>query len=437
MGPQGGRLPLDGIRIADLTLVLAGTGAASIMADWGAEVIRVEPINVLQPSTRGPRVHLKQADIDAARVWLMSYPDWTPGERPWNRYNFYHAHGRNKMSMSMDYTNPEGMRRFKELVRVSDIVMENNVPSTIEGLGLTYEELRKVKPDLVMLRMPAYGLEGPYRDYRSYGSHLEGSAGHTYIRGYADSDPSATEDIYYGDAVSAATGAVAVALGLRSLKRTGRGRLIEFAQVEGLIPAFGEMLLDFQFRGNIAQPRGNDLFGMAPHNAFQCQGHDRWVAIAVGNDEEWQGLVEVMGRPDWAKDARFATQPGRSAHREEIEPRITEWTLQRTNREAMEALQGHGVPAGVLNDDRDILRDPHFKARGFFQPFDHPDTGTNLYPGVVAKMKKTPNRVRFPPATLGEHNEYVYREVLGVPDEEYAALEDAWVIREEYQPAVP
>lgn len=407
------------------------------MADWGAEVIRVEPINILQPNTRGPLVNLKQSDIDESRTWNRSYPDWTPGEQPYNRFNMYHAHGRNKMSMSMDFTQSKGLELFMELVRVSDIVMENNVPSTIEKLGIDYGDIRTVKPDIVMLRMPGYGLSGPYRDYRTFGQHLDGSAGHTRLRGWPDQDPSFNEDVYWGDAAVAVTAGFAAALAIREVRQTGRGRLLELAQIEALIPFFGEALVDFQTTGRVAQPQGNDLYDLAPHNAYQCAGEDRWIAIAVGNNTQWHGLIHSMAKPSWAYDKRFDNQASRYKHRRELDDLISQWTMQHTGQWLMETLQQHGVPSGVVNNDRDVLRDRHFRDRDFFEEMYHPDTGLSRYPGVVWKMAKTPNKLRFPPARIGQHNDYVYQELLGISAETYTTLRDKRIASDTYQPHVP
>ena len=437
MAQGRGGLALEGIRVTDLTIVLAGTGAASLLADWGAEVIRVEPLQNLQPVTRGAQAHPSPAFFEANHTWYFAYPDRIAGERPWNRYPFYHAHGKNKMSMTVDMRKPEALELIHRLVRISDIFVENAVPSTLEKLGISYEELREVKPDIIMLRMPAYGLSGPYSSYRSFGSHLEGAAGHAFLRGYPDTDPSMNEDIYYGDAVAAASGAFALATALRRLKKTGKGGLIELAQSEAVIPAFGDLLLDYQVNGRIAGPQGNDLYDAAPHNTFQCKGDDRWVAIAVGNDREWRGLLTALGEPEWGKDPRFSTQQGRFEHRKELDKHVTEWTLQYEDRWVMERLQQERVPAGVLNSDKDVLEDPQIKARGFFEEFDHPDVGTNKYPGIIWKMAKTPNSVRFPPATLGQHNDYVYKELFNISDEEYDRLVREGHIGTEYGPHVP
>lgn len=427
-------LPLEGVRVADLTVVLAGPNATTLMADWGAEVVRVEPLQMFQTSTRGRSPRPSQAFIDAARFWLNAYPNWKPGNRPWNLWPFFQAHARNKKSMTIDMRKPEGVELFKRLVAISDIVIENNVTETAEKLGIDYPALRKIKPDIVMLRMPAYGLTGPYRNYRSFGAHLEGAAGHTYIRGYEDTDPTMTEDVFFGDACASATGAYAAVLAIHQLRRTGRGQLVELAQTESLLPFFGDFLLDYQMNGRIAGPQGNDHYTMAPHNAYPCQGDDRWVAIAVGNDCEWQGLLRALGNPSWGSDPRFATQAGRFEHRRELDKLVSEWTREHEDRWVMETLQKERVPAGVLNSEAGAYADPHLNARGFFPQLTHPDAGTHRYPGIVWKMGRTPNTIRTPPVTLGEHNDYAYRDLLGVSEGDFWRLERDGHIGTEYPP---
>jgi crotonobetainyl-CoA:carnitine CoA-transferase CaiB-like acyl-CoA transferase len=430
------RLPLTGVRVTDLTVVLAGPNAATLLADWGAEVIRVEPLQVFQPTTRGRTARPSPALIEANRSWINAYPGWRPGKHPWNLWPLHQAHARNKLSMTMDLRRPEGKEVLLKLVRISDLMIENNVPETLEKLGLDYEVLRRVKPDLIMVRMPAYGLTGPYRNYRSMGSHLDGAAGHTQLRGYPDTDPTTTEDVYFGDACAAVHGALAAALALRQIRRTGRGQLIELAQTESLLPFFGEFLMDYQMNGRIAGPVGNDHYLLAPNGAYPCAGEDRWVAISVGRDIEWAGLVRAMGEPTWARDPRFASQAGRHADRRELDRLVSEWTAAHEDRWLMATLQREGVPAGVLNDEADAYADPQLNARGFFETLTHPDAGTHRYPGIVWRMARTPNRIRTPPATLGEHNPRIYRELLGFSAAEYDRFEREGHIGTEYPPHI-
>ncbi|MEE9284742.1 MAG: CoA transferase [Dehalococcoidia bacterium] len=431
------RLPLEGVRVTDITVVLAGTNAATLLADWGAEVIRVEPLHVVQPSTRGMFAHPTKEYIDATRHWVSAYPNWDPGPRPWNRWNFFNSHGRNKLSMTVDLSKPEGQQFTRRLIALSDVFIENNVPDTFEKWDLDYERLRRIKPDLIMVRMPAYGLTGPYRTYRSFGSHIEGASGHTYLRGYHDTDPTETEDVYFGDASAAVAAAFAVATALHQLRRTGKGQLIELAQTENVVNYFGELLLDYQMNGRIAGHAENDLGAMAPHNTYPCAGDDRWIAIAVGNDEAWQGLVRVMGNPSWAAEQRFTGQPQRYENRRELDSLVGEWTGQHEGRWLMERLQAAGVPAGVVNDDRDAFEDRHLNVRGFFETLRHPEVGVHRYPGIIWKMARTPNAIRFPPALLGQHNPYVYRELFGVSSEEYTRLEAEGHIGADYPDHLP
>ncbi|MBI3743726.1 MAG: CoA transferase, partial [Chloroflexi bacterium] len=383
-------------------------------------------------TTRGMFARPTKHWIDSTRTWTGCYPYWEPGEQPWNRWNFYNSHGRHKLSMTIDLSKPEGHAIAQRLVAVSDLLIENNVPENVDRWGLEWETLRRIKPDLVALRMPGYGLTGAYRDFRSYGSHIEGASGHTYIRGYEDSDPTTTDDIFFGDSAAAATAAFAAVTALLQARRTGRGQLIELAQTETVINHFPEVLLDYQMNQRIARQAGNDLYPMAPHNTYRCLGDDRWIAIAAGNDAEWQGLLEVMRHPEWASNARFATQQGRWEHRRELDEHIEAWTTQQHARWLMDRLQAEGVPAGTVNDDRDAYEDPHLNARGFFATIHHPPSGTHRYPGIVWKMANTPNSVRRGPATLGQDNDHAYRQLLGITDAEWSRLEAQGHIGTEY-----
>ncbi len=444
--PHRTRLPLEGVRVADLTLVLAGPFATMLLADWGAEVIRIEPLQNRQPSTRGRYLRPTAEHIIAEKHWGNAYPNWEPGRRPWNRWPAFQAHGRNKLAMTVDFNQREGIEIIQRIVAVSDIAIENNAPDTVDKLGFGYEVLRRVKPDLVMVRMPAYGLTGPHRNYRSLGAHLEGTAGHTHIRGYPDTDPTATEDVYFGDAAASLGAAYAAVLSLHEARRTGRGQLIEFAQVENLVPFFGELFLDYQMNGRIATRGGNDYYDWAPHNTYPTAGRDRWIAIAVGSEEHWRGLVQAMnssagpskdsGFASLAGDPRFVTRQSRFQHRRELDEIVARWTSQRLGRWLMELLQRHGVPAGVVNDDHDACEDRHLAARGFFETLEHRDCGVHRYPGLVWKLARTPNAIRLPPPCLGEHNPCAYRELLGIAEAEYRRLEAAGHIGEEYPPHV-
>jgi len=430
------RLPLEGIRILDFTLVWAGPYGTMFLADWGAEVIRVESTQYFQPSTRGGSASPVKEVVQMMRGWGAGYPNYDPGDKPFNRYPIFQSHARNKLSMTVDVTKPKGNEIFFRLLKMSDVYIENNVPETIEKLGLTYDVVRRVKEDIIMVQMPAYGLSGPHKNYRSLGAHLDGTVGHTWLRGYPDMDPSMRGDIYLGDSAAGVAGAFAVAMALRYRNKTGKGQHIEMAQVENLMPYVGEALMDYGMNGRVQGSLGNRHPYMAPHGCYRCRGEDRWVAISVTNDEQWQGLCRALGNPAWTQEKRFSDAASRWHNQDDMDDHIQEWTKERENYEVMRLLQAEGVAAGPVIDDRDAFSDPHFKERGFFQELTHPDCGTHLYPGLGWKASKTPNCLRRHPVCLGEDNEYVYKTLLGVSDEEYAALEREGHIGTEYAPHV-
>lgn len=417
------RLPLEGIRVVAVSVVWAGPFCTSILADWGAEVIRVESLKHFTFLTRGfPMIRPTKEIIRAKPQWTMAYPDWDPGEKPWNRYAVFQAHGRNKKSCSMEITTPRGLDLFKKLIAKSDVFVENNPPDTMEKMGISYEALKEVKPDLIMISMPGYGSTGPNKNYRALGANLDESAGHTWLRGYRDTDPSSASLILFSDATSGAHAAFAVLSALRYRKRTGKGQFIDMGQTETLMPFLAEATLDYTMNGRVAGSMGNRHPSMAPHGCYRCRGEDRWITIAVATDKEWQALCKAMGRPELAGDERFADSASRHRHQDALDPIIEAWTSQHDHYALMLDLQKEGIAAGAVLDDRDAYNDPHLKERRFFEKVTHPDAGTHLYPGLMWKASETPNGIRTPPVGLGEHNEYVYKEILGVSDAEYGEL---------------
>ena len=230
------QLPLTGLRVLEITVVWAGPYCGSFLADLGAEVIRVESTNTFVPLTRGAAPHPPQAVIDNLPLYSGGVPDRVPGERPFNRSPMFNSHARNKRSMTVNLLEPGGREIFDRLVSISDVLIENNPTETMEKLGISYESLKAVKDDFIMLRMPAYGSTGPYRDYRAHGVHIEGVVGHTQLRGYTDTDPSYNTTVLMSDAAAGVQGAFAALAALRHRKRTGEGQLVELGQAENVFP---------------------------------------------------------------------------------------------------------------------------------------------------------------------------------------------------------
>jgi crotonobetainyl-CoA:carnitine CoA-transferase CaiB-like acyl-CoA transferase len=419
-----------------------------MLAEWGAEVIRVEPRNVLQPATRAvltrPPLEQVRASSGAASMFYR-FPNRDPGERAWNRSPSFNSHARNKLGMTMDIMQPEGHVAFLRLIAVSDVFIENNVPETLERAHLTYEELLPVNAQLIMLRMPGYGLSGPYKNYRTFGSHMEGMAGHHLLRSYPDMDPSLLGDAYTGDAAAGLAGAFAVMLALRHRRRTGVGQQIELALAENFVPYLGEVFMDYTMNGRVAGPQGNSHPTHAPHNVYPCKGptpaeghgHDRWIAVDIATQEEWERFCAVMGDPAWAREPQFADPISRWKHREELDRHIAQWTRDKDDYDLFHTLQAAGITAGPVQNEADAYRCLQLQCRGFFEELTGPETGTYAYPGLIFKMSATPNRLRRYPVRLGEDNEYTYKQLLGYSDAEYRHLEELGHIGMDYPPEMP
>ena len=439
-------LPLAGLRVLEITVVWAGPYCGSFLADLGAEVIRVESTKTFVPLTRGAAPHPSQAVIDNLPLYSGGVPGRIPGARPFNRSPMFNSHARNKRSITVNLLEPGGREVFDRLVAISDVLIENNPTETMDKLGISYQSLRAVKEDIIMLRMPAYGSSGPYRNHRAHGVHIEGVVGHTMLRGYPDTDPSYNTTVLMSDAAAGAQGAFAALAALRHRKRTGQGQLVELGQAENVFPYLGEYYMDWTMNGRTHGTLGNrhpralqGCYPCAPASSSSGSAPDaadRWVAITVYDNEQWQGLCALMGAADLASDPALDDGAVRRARQDEIDGRIAEWTATQTPAAAMQALQQRGIPAGAVLNQADAFADPHIRSRQFFAPAYQEDCGTHLYPGIPYRMSGAPLGIRWGPAMLGQDNEYVYRELLGYSAEEYAGLVAAGHIGTDYAPGV-
>ncbi|MCY4417414.1 MAG: CoA transferase [Chloroflexi bacterium] len=429
------RLPLQGLRVLEITVVWAGPYCGSFLADLGAEVIRVESTKAFVPLTRGAAPHLTQDMIDSLPLYSGGTPGHVPGDRPFNRSPMFNSHARNKRSMTVNLLDPGGREIFDRLVAISDVLVENNPTETMEKLGISYESLKEVKDDIIMLRMPAYGSTGPYRDFRAHGVHIEGVVGHTMLRGYEDTDPSYNTTVLMSDAAAGAQGAFAVLAALHHRKRTGDGQLVELGQAENVFPFLGEYYMDYQMNGRTHGPMGN-RHPRALQNCYPCAGENRWVVITVYDDHQWSALCEAIDASDLAADVELSRSASRLTRQDEINRRISEWTRERDPAEVMHELQKRGIPTGAVMNQADVFADPHIQNRGFFQEAWQEDCGTHLYPGPPYKLSETPLGIRRGPVMFGQDNEYVYRELLEYTAEEYAAFEAAGHVGIDYAEGV-
>lgn len=418
-------LPLEGIRIAEITVVWAGPHVTQVLAEWGADVIRVEPITHVQPYSRGgERVTSKEVSRRTAETGTLTgaYIDCDPADEPWNRNNAFNSHSRNKRSMACDIMLPEGKEAFLRLIEKVDVLIENNVPITIERAGITYDVLKELNPRLIMLRVPAYGLSGPYKNYRGFGTHVEGMIGHHWLRGYPDGSPDETGEAFTADALAGVMGAFAVTSALLKRHETGVGQQIEMPLAEAFLPALGEWILDYTMNGRVAPPQGNLHRTHAPHSVYPTQGEDQWIAIDVETDEEFRALCDVLGTPELLADERFQTVAGRKQHEAALDRALAEATKSWVNDDLFHRLQAAGVIAGSVHDEAALMESPQLRDRGFFEDLTISGIGTHTYPGIMTKWVNTPNHLRTPPPRIGEHNEEIYIDLLGYSREEYDDL---------------
>ncbi|MEE9284512.1 MAG: CoA transferase [Dehalococcoidia bacterium] len=430
------RLPLSRIRVLDLTLIWAGPYAVMQLADLGAEIIRVESCQHHITNTRG-FVPVPTKDMVESLGYLAGmYVDMDPGPRPWNRFGMFNALGRNKLSMTVDMNRPDGRAIVHELVKVCDVFIENNSLGLMRRFGLDYETVRAINPTMVYVTMPLQGLYGPYADYIGFGPNGEAMSGILSLRGYEGDDPSTAGQGNHMDAVSGIAAAYATVMALYQRDRTGRGQFVEVSQVEHLVNQIGGPLMDAAMNGRVQTPTGNRDPVRAPQGTYRCRGEDRWVAISVGTDEEWAGLCRAIGKPALAQAPSYAGNLARRRRHDEIDALITEWSSTQDAREAMALLQRHGVPAGMVADDRDAHEDPQLAQRGFFHEMRQADCGVHRYPGHSYQLSETPLRFDSPPPLLGQHNDYVYRELLGRSDAEIQRLTVLGHIGDGYVPGV-
>jgi len=436
--------PLEGYRIVDLCVVWAGPFATMLLGDLGAEIIKPENPFVFQPMTRGAIARPPKQLTDASPAWAGGFPGNDPGAHPWNYVPTFVSLYRNKRSFTVDLRRPEGMEVLRRLVAKSDVVYENNATGTIEKLGITYDWLRSAREDIILVRVPAYGNTGPYKDARALGVHLEAVMGHTLLRGYDDADPSANTAIFSGDYLAGAQGAFAVMAALWHRERTGEGQLIEIAQAENAAPMFTQGIMDYSLNRRLQGTIGNrDVFGRYPCGVYpalspgtaETQG-DRWVAIHATDDAAWEGLRRAMGNPAWASEAHFATNAGRADHFHDLDAQIARWTSGLDDYEVMRRCQAEGVAAAPVLEGSRMYDDPQLRARDFFLRQRQVDAGEHEYVGPLWKFPETPVVSYQPPVMFGEHNAYVYRELLGYSDEEYRAFEAAGHIATEYDASV-
>ncbi len=400
-GNRNNDLPLEGVKVADFSWAITGPAITRTLADYGATVVKIES--------------LVAPDVGRAS---SPYRDRIPGM---NRSAFFANHNRNKLSLTLNLKKAKGVEVARKLITWADIVVENYTPGTMKKWGLEYESLIETKPDLIMLSTSSQGQSGPDARLPGYGFQLVALTGYAYITGWPGRIPAQPHGAYT-DFIVPPYGVLAVVAALDYRWRTGQGQYLDLSQLEASLQPLGAIVLDYEVNGRIMERQGNKDSSAVPHGAYPCQGEDRWIALAVTDDGEWRGLCQAMGQPLWAQEARFATSLERKKNEEELDAFIARWTSTLEAEEAMELLQKRDVPAGVVENPRDLREDTQLESRGHYWEFNHEVLGQHFCDAPAATLSETPAQPQRPFPMLGEHNTEVLTGFLGLSDEDISEL---------------
>ncbi|HEY78722.1 MAG TPA: CoA transferase [Dehalococcoidia bacterium] len=396
------RLPFEGVKVVEWTQAINGPWTGAWFSDFGAEVIKIE-------STKFPEM---------GRV-SSPYKDNIPGP---NRSVTFNTFNTGKKSFTVDLKHPRGRELFMGLVQWADIVLQNQRPGLMKKMGFGYEELRKVKEDIIVMDISIMGQEGPLVGVGGWGSNSMAQSGQFYYYRFPDSGPLSPGFTAVPDAIGPMYAAMAGIAALDYKRQTGKGQYLDISQLEPMVHFLGPAVLNYTMNNRIQPPIGSRDPDAAPHNAFRCRGDDRWCVIAVFTDQEWQAFCRVLGNPEWTQSAKFATLSSRKENESELEERISQWTMQYTPREVMTMMQEAGVPAGVVQNVEDIVDfDPQVKARELLLTLHHEVVGDYLHTRWPFIMSNTPPDIKTGPL-MGEHNHYICTEILGMSDEEFVEL---------------
>lgn len=397
------KLPLAGVRITDFTWIGAGSYATKILADYGADVIKIES------ATR----------IDSLRM-AAPYKDGKPGI---NRSGYFADRNTSKRSITVDMKHPKTLALVKQLIARSDVVANNFTPGVMERFGLGYEAVRAVRPDIVYLAMSMQGASGPERDYLGYGASMVALTGLQHLTGLPEREPAGTGTNFPDHIPNPCHAAFAVLAALRHRRRTGEGQYIDIAQTEPAIALLGPAVLELTVNGRTLARNGNEHWGAAPHGVYRCAGEDRWIAICVMNDAQWTALEQALGKPAWTAQPRWSRAASRHRDRRELDGLLERETARWNAEELMHALQTRGVPAGVVQNAKDVIEnDPQLGHRGHWVKLAHPEMGETIYNASPFRFSRTPARLARPAPLLGEHTREVLRELAGLDEAQIESL---------------
>jgi crotonobetainyl-CoA:carnitine CoA-transferase CaiB-like acyl-CoA transferase len=389
---------LDGIRILDFTWVLAGPLATRILADFGAEVIKIQS----PKGAPGPAGNL------------------TGSFNNWNR---------NKRSISLDMNAVEARDILLRLVQISDVVIENFSPRVMENWGLGFEDLHRINSRIIVTSISGFGHTGPLKDFVAFAPTIQAYAGITGLTSFEQAHPLGP-GFPYADTISALYATLMILASLEAREETGQGEFIDLSEFEALCTTLGPALLDFAANQREIIPQGNrtDYIPAAPYGVYRCQGFDRWCVIAISQEKEWLSFREVLGRPDWMRDEKFSTLEGRLKNMSELDEQIEKWTTRFSPEYIVDLLQKTGIPAGVVQNAEDLCKDPQLRARSFFVTVEHPVLGPTISDRVPLKYLENFVIPLRPAPSLGEANDYVFRQLLGMEDHELSLHRERGII---------
>ena len=392
-----GPLPFEGVKVADFSWVWVGPTTTKYLADHGADVVRVES--------------LSRPDIVR---FIGPFKDRAPGP---NRSHGYNDFNTSKLGLTLNLKTPEGVEIAKRLIAWADVYIESFTPGTVASLGLSYDIVRTLNPSVIMVSTCLMGQTGPAAPFSGYGFHAGSVAGFYEVTGWPDLPPDGPWTAYT-DVVAPRILAATVMAALDHRRRTGQGQFIDAGQLEMSLQFLAPEIIDFNLSGRLVTRNGNRSETAAPQGAYPCAGEDQWCAIAVENDEQWAKLRQAMGDPDWARNSRFDTAAGRLCHQDEIDRHIADWTAGYAPQEVMRLLQLQSVPAGVVQRSSDLMKDPQLIHRRLFRELEHPEVGRVPYTGHMFNIRGYDSGPRFAPPVLGQHNEQILTEILGMTDDE-------------------
>ncbi|MCH8850192.1 MAG: CoA transferase [Chloroflexi bacterium] len=409
--------PLAGVRVIDLTQVFAGPTCTRILADLGAEVIRMEA-----PARMDITRNLIHVDNDGQ-------------ETPWERALYFTIRNAGKKEIVLDLNKPRARELLRDLIAQADVLAESFTPRVMRAFELDYEHVREIKPDIVMISLSGYGQDGPYSDWSAYGMGLEPASGVSQLTGYSGGPP-LRSGLSFTDPYSGFLGAGAVLAALHHKRSTGEGQYIDLSEQEAAIPLLGAALMDFAMNGRLPERIGNRSPWAAPQGCYRCRGDDDWLVISIETDASWSAFCAAIGHGEWIEDERFATVLARQEHHDELDRLIEGWTKDQDHYEAFHLLQKAGVAAAPVLNGKELLLDPQLKERHQFDVVEQPHQGRVPIPRhLAAKFSEFEASAAGPAPTFGQHNSEVLGGLLGLSEQELAALEEEGVIASE--PTLP